>query len=185
VLQVSNRFNTTHPLVMLDQRITDFTTLTIGKFAHKRYDNTGNGELLNNLHHDANGACCGLEKRSLARVATLLLYMANDGLAGGHTIFPAIGEDVRGVTAPDAPAHARAISPAMWSKLLDTYYKAPNGEHVPDQYGHFNNKTLGGMSGQACRTIAHDDARGRVSSVFGVRPHAGDAVLFYMKVPAP
>ena len=60
-------------LTMLDNRIRSFTRLHVGKFAHKRYDVFGYGETFNNLHHDANGACCGLAKRSLARVMTLLL----------------------------------------------------------------------------------------------------------------
>lgn len=173
-----NRKNASqYPLVRLDERITAFTSLSIGKFAHKRYDNTGNGELLNNLHHDANGACCGMAKHSLAREATLLLYTGTSDLAGGHTIFPTLPPDA------NVPGLAAGITQGMWSKLRDTYYKAPNREHLPDQFGAYMNSTLGGVTGQACARLADDDAKGSLSGVFGVRPVPGDAVLFFMKTP--
>ena len=100
------------------------------------------------------GACCGLAKKSLARVATLLLYTASDELAGGHTIFPTLADDA------DAPRRAAGITPAMWAKLRDTYYKAPNREHLPDQTGAYMNSTLGGVTGEGCARLADADARG-------------------------
>lgn len=172
-----NRHNASHPLVQLDSRISKFTSLAIGKYAHKRYDNSGSGELLNNLHHDANGACCGMAKKSLARVATLLLYTSTEDLAGGHTVFPTLTDDA------DSPQHAASITPTMWETLSDTYYKAPYREHFPDQLGAYMNSTLGGLTGEACARLVDADARGLLSGTFGVRPVPGDAVLFFMKVP--
>ena len=164
-------------LVQLEQRINAFTGLHVGKFAHKTYSNQrGAYSIFNNLHNDVNGACCGLEKMSLARVMTVLLYTRNVGVAGGHTVFPILQEDGDG--------RAAEITEPMWRRLQDPYYKAtPYADHFPDQHGNYMNHTLAGVMGEKCATLAHDDARGVRSSAFGIRPAAGDAVIFWMKNP--
>ena len=173
--QMSMGHNNT-ALVQLERRMNAFTALHVGKFAHKRYSNQKNSySVFNNLHHDANGACCGIAKMSLARVMTVLLYTRNDGVAGGHTVFPILQEDGDG--------RAAEITDRMWHQLKNTYYKAPYADHYPDQFGNYLNSTLAGVMGAKCATLAHDDHRGARSSAFGIRPSAGDAVVFWMKNP--
>ena len=187
-----------HPLARLESRINQFTGLDVGLFRGKQYHGRGyrgprtapsyafgnctstTTHLRDGLHHDANGACCGLPKLSLARVATLLLYDQADGVAGAHTVFPTLLRDA------NAPGRRLAVSDSMWRTLVGdghVQYKPKDAEHLPDRTGRYQNRTMGGVTGAACAELAAADAENRTSDIFGVRPVAGDAILFFMKPP--
>ena len=167
------RPNSTAVIKKLEKYVDDVTGLRIGKYAHKRYDLLrGSGSaILNPLHHDDNGACCGLQKGAQARVLTMLLYTLNDNIKGGHTLFPFLQGG------PEPGTAARHVTDNHWREIQDIYIKRPI-----TQSGRFG-RSLPDWVGRKCADLAKQDADNQKAdpTLFGIRPAAGDALLFWMK----
>lgn len=174
------RPNSTRMLKTIEKRIDSFTGFHVGKYAHKRYlsySNNGITMISNPLHHDGNGACCGLEKRSQNRIVTTLLYTLNDRVKGAHTLFPFLRKNGTGLA-------ARHATDGHWKQIQDTYLKARlfSGRRAA-QPVNLGIRHLADWVSRKCYALQAADSSKNPSetTLVGVRPAAGDAVLFWMK----
>jgi len=171
---MSIRPNSTRVITDIERMIDGATGLRVGKYAHKRYDldPKSGSQILNPLHHDGNGNCCGVTKGAASRVLTMLLYTLNDGIRGAHTLFPFLKSAAPGFV-------ERHANDRHWNEVQDIYIKRPIVSNNPQ------GPSVTDWVHRKCIKLARDDSEGKPAdpNLLGIRPAAGDAILFWMKNP--